>query len=100
MYQLRYLEQAKSDLIHIKRYISKESGSKTVAIDYLEKLRQQCQKLAELPGIMGRARSELMEGIRSLPYGNYIILFRYNGSLVEIVSIIEGHRDIEELFRQ
>jgi hypothetical protein len=28
MYQLRYLEQAKADLIQIKRYISRESVTK------------------------------------------------------------------------
>lgn len=99
MYQLRYLEQAKADIVQIKRYIARESGSNRVAVRYTEMLRQQCRRLAELPGTMGRARPELMEGIRSLPYGNYIILFRYRDSLVEIISIIEGHRDIEEMFR-
>src|SRR5450755_4969631 len=99
MYQLRYLEQARADLIQIKRYIARESGSNDIAIRYMEKLRQECRKLAELPGTMGRARPELAEGIRSIPYSNYVIFFRYSGSYVEIVSIIEGHRDIEELFR-
>lgn len=100
MYELRYLEQAKTDLLRIKRYIAKESGSNELAIKYTEKLRQQCRKLAELPGTMGRARPELMAGVRSFPHGNYVILFRYNDSLLEIISIIEGHRDIEELFQQ
>jgi toxin ParE1/3/4 len=100
MYQLRYFEQARADLIQIKRYIARESGSNAIAIRYTEKLRQQCRELAELPGIMGRARPELMEGIRSIAHGNYVILFRYNNDFVEIVSIIEGHRDIEELFNQ
>ena len=39
-----------------------------------------------------------MEGLRSIRHGNYVILFRYSGPFVEIVSIIEGHRDIEGLF--
>ncbi len=99
MYQLRYLEQAKTDLLQIKRYLARESGDNTLAIKYTEKLRQQCRKLAELPGIMGRARPELMEGVRSIPYGNYVILFRYNRDFVEIISVIEGHRDIEELLQ-
>jgi plasmid stabilization system protein ParE len=55
---------------------------------------------SRLPGTMGRARPELAEGIRSIPYGNYVILFRYNGPYLEIVSIVEGHRDIEELFSE
>ena len=98
MYQLRYLEQARDDLIQIKRYIARESGSNAVALRYTEKLRQQCRELAELPGTMGRARPELMVGLRSIPHGNYVILFRYSGADLEIVSIIEGHRDIEGLF--
>ena len=100
MYELRYLAQAKTDLIRIKRYIARESGSNEVALRYTNKLRQQCRKLAELPGTMGRARPELMAGVRSFPHDNYIILFRYDDSLIEIISIIEGHRDIEELFKQ
>ena len=94
----RYLAQARDDLLQIKRYIARETGSRAIALRYMEKLRQQCRELAELPGTMGRARSDLMEGLRSIPHGNYVILFRYRGALVEIVSIIEGHRDIEELF--
>jgi toxin ParE1/3/4 len=97
---LRYLEQAKNDLIQIRRYIARESGSKEIALRYIEKLRQECRRLASLPGTMGRARPELAEGLRSIPHGNYVILFRYNGPYLEIVSIIEGHRDIEELFGQ
>ncbi len=99
MRQLRYLEQAKSDLLQIKRYLARESGSNALALRYMEKLRQECRRLAEAPGMLGRARPELMEGMRSIPHGNYVIFFRYDDSSVEIVSIVEGHRDIEELFR-
>ena len=99
MAQLRYLEQARRDLLVIKRYIQNESGSRNVALQFTDKLREQCRKLAELPGTLGRARPELMPDVRSFAYGNYVILFRYNASVVDIISIIEGHRDIEEWFR-
>jgi len=72
MYHLRYSEQAKKDLVQIRRYLTKESGSKEVARRFLAKLRQQCQQVATLPGMMGRARPELFEGLRSLPYGNVV----------------------------
>ncbi len=98
MYQLRYLEQARRDLLQIKRYIARESGSDAIALRFTETLRQRCQQLATLPGTMGRARPELAEGIRSIPFGNYVILFRYRGQLLEIVTIIEGHQDIDDLF--
>jgi toxin ParE1/3/4 len=97
---LRYLAQARDDLKQIRRYIARESGSKEVAARFFKKLDRECRRLASLPGTMGRARPELGEGIRSIPYGNYVILFRYNGPYLEIVSILEGHRDIEEIFGQ
>ena len=31
---------------------------------------------------------------------NYMIFFRYIGDTVEIVNVIEGHRDIKALFRK
>jgi toxin ParE1/3/4 len=62
MYELRYLEQAKTDLLRIKRYIARESGSNELALKYTEKLRQQCRKLADLPGTMGRARPDIKSG--------------------------------------
>ena len=71
MYELRYLEQARADLVRIKHYIAKESGSNDLALKYTEKLRQQCRKLAELPGTMG-TRPELMEDVRSFPHDSYI----------------------------
>ena len=98
MYHLRYLEQARKSLVQIRRYIAKESRSREVARTFLAKLTQQCEQLATLPGTMGRARPDIGEGMRSLPCGNYVILFKYNNDFVEIVHVIEGHRDIEEMF--
>lgn len=98
MRKLYYLDQAKNDLVHIKQYIATESGSQKVALEYTHKIRQQCRKLAELPGEMSRPRPELREDLHSFPYGNYVIFFRYVGNHLEIVTIIEGHRDIEILF--
>ena len=98
MYQLRYLDQAKDDLIAIKRYITRESGSQTMALQFTEKLRQQCRKLAQLPGQLGRHRPELHKNLYSFPFGNYVIFFRYGDDVLEIVTIVEGHRDIDAMF--
>ena len=99
MYQLRYLAQAKDDLIAIKRYIARESGSSKTALQFTNKLREQCRKLAQLQGQIGQTRPELREELRSFPYGTYVIFFMYNGNYLDIISIIEGHRDIGSLFR-
>ena len=98
MRKLIYLEQAKQDLLNIKRYIAHESGNAQVAIRFTAKLREQCRRLAQIPGMVGRARPELHPDIRSFPFGNYVICFRYQDTTLEIVTIIEGHRDIESLF--
>lgn len=100
MSQLRYLAQARDDLIHIKRYIARESGSQSTAVQFTEKIREQCRKLADLPGEMGRLRPELGKSLRSFPYGNYVIFFMYNDDCLEIVTILEGHRDIEAVFEE
>jgi hypothetical protein len=36
--------------------------------------------------------------IRSSAFKGYVIFFRYVGDRFEVVNIIEGHRDINELF--
>ncbi len=100
MRKLYYLNQAKDDLVHIKQYIARECGSQKVALEYTNKIRQQCCKLAGLPGEMGRLRPELREDLHSFSYGNYVIFFRYVGNNLEVVTIIEGHRDIEALFKE
>ena len=100
MYKLRYLEQAKDDLVQIKRYIATQSGSQEVALQYTDKLRQQCRKLAQLSVQLGRPRPELMEGLRSFAYGAYVIFFIYNNDYLNILTIIEGHRNIEAVFEE
>ena len=100
MAKLRYLAQARDDLIRIKRYIARESGSQQIALDYVQKLRQQCRKLADLPGQIGHPRPELKAGLRSFPHGNYVIFFMYDGDYFSIETIIEGHRDIDAMFEE
>jgi plasmid stabilization system protein ParE len=37
--------------------------------------------------------------IRSVAFKSYVIFFRYVDDTFEVVNIIEGHRDIEALYR-
>ena len=98
MPNLRYLAQAKDDLINIQRYIAEQSGSIKTARQYSEKLRAQCRTITAFPGLMGRERPELKAVLRSVALGNYVIFFLYNRDYLDIVSIIEGHRDIDAIF--
>jgi toxin ParE1/3/4 len=66
---------------------------------FVDRLRAQCRHIAELPATIGRPGPELMPGLRSFLFQGYLILFRYNDEILDIVNIVEGHRDIAAIFR-
>ncbi|TPE47896.1 type II toxin-antitoxin system RelE/ParE family toxin [Amaricoccus solimangrovi] len=100
MPRLVYLAAAQRDPLAILDYIIRESGSLAVGGAFVDRLQAHCEKLASLPGTMGRARPELLPDIRSSAYGSYVIFFRYRDEALEIVNVLEGHRDIESMFGQ
>jgi toxin ParE1/3/4 len=95
---LRYSATARTDLAQIYRYIREQSGSGSVALRFVQQLRGKCVELAEAPFQMGRARPELRADLRSHSYRNYLIFFRYIGDVIEIVNVLEAHRDIGAFF--
>ena len=50
--------------------------------------------------MLGRSRPELRPGLRTFSFQGYLIVLRYVDGILEIVNVIEGHRDIEALFRK
>jgi len=100
MARLRYMAAARTDLVPITTYIADQSGSRAVAERFANRLGAKCREIANAPIRLGRARPSLLPDIRSLTFGNYVIFFRYLDDLVEITNVIEGHRDIEALFRK
>ena len=98
MSRLVFLTVARDDLVAISNYIADASGSRSVARALVDRLRAHCRKLATLPGTLGRARPDLHPDLRSIADGAYVILFRYAGDRLEIIRIIEGHRDLQQQF--
>ena len=98
MRQLVYLSSARQDFRDILRYLAQESGDRAIARAFVNRLQQQCGKLASLPGTLGRARPELRPDIRSFPFRGYIIFFRYEAQTFEVVNVLEGHRDFPSFF--
>jgi toxin ParE1/3/4 len=98
--RLRYSAAARNDLGEIYRYIREQSGSGETARRFVHELRQKCSVLAAAPIVMGRPRPELRADLRSHPHKSYVIFFRYLGDVLEVVNVIEGHRDIPALFRE
>lgn len=96
--RLVLLDQAKEDIANIADYIAEQSKSRRVGKDFAKRIYEKCKELASIKGIIGVERPELRAGLRSHPFGNYVIFFMYNDNNLEVVTIIEGHRDIETLF--
>jgi plasmid stabilization system protein ParE len=92
------LSSVRADLLEILAYIAERSGSVAVAEAFVAELRAQCHKRAALDATVGRPRPELRSDIRSFPFKGYVIFFRYHAERFEVVNILEGHRDVDEIF--
>lgn len=98
MRRLVYLAAAQRDLLSILEHVTRESGSITIGVAFTDRLQAKCVRLASLPGILGRARPELRPDVRSSAFGNYVLFFRYRDDALEVINILEGHRDIDAFF--
>jgi toxin ParE1/3/4 len=96
--QLVLLDSALADFASILDYIARESGSRIIGRRFVDRLRDQCKKLASLPGTLGRLRPELQSDLRSFAFRGYVIFFRYEDNTFLVVNALEGHRDIVAYF--
>ncbi len=94
MPQLRISPRANSDLIEIWSYIADDSVANADA--FIDRLYETLQALARQPG-SGRHREELAPGIQSFPFARYIIFYRAVAGAIEIVRVLHGARDIENI---
>ena len=62
-----------------------------------QEFNKKCQNLAKFPQI-GRSYNHIREGLRGLPLGGYIILYRATDEGVAIVRVVSGRQDLEFLF--
>lgn len=95
MRRLSYTRVATRDLADILSYVADRAGDTKPALQFVQRIKAQCRRLAELPGALGRPRDDIRSGIRSFAYRGYVILFRYEDDSLRVISIIEGHRDID-----
>ena len=89
--------RARADLIGIWLYIEERSGRKR-ADSVLRTIDQKCAGLAEAP-LIGRIRSRLLPGLRSLAVGSYLIFYQPIPDGIEVVRVVHGARRLEALFR-
>lgn len=94
MKQFRLALQAQLDLDEIWLFIAEDSPN--AADRFHDLLLSKLLTLAEQPGI-GRIRDDLCSGIRGLSVGSYIIFYRDTTEYIEVLRVLHGARDIENL---
>jgi toxin ParE1/3/4 len=86
---------ASADIFEIWDYIADDS---LVAADrWVDRLDEQFGLLATQP-LMGRARDELAPGVRSFPFGRYVIFYVPLDDGIDVVRVLHGARDIDVVF--
>jgi plasmid stabilization system protein ParE len=103
--RLLYLAAARRDIAEIAAYIERESTSRAIAENFVDKLTAYCKDFARLPGLLGRARPEFGRHYRSITFGSYVIFMRYADeegprSHLYIVHVVHGARDLDAYFSQ
>ena len=91
---LRLTPRAEADISAIAHYIAEDNP--LAAERWLGNIHRHCSHLAETPA-MGVARSDVRPGLRTFPVGNYLILYRQITGGAEIVRVVHGARQWQEL---
>lgn len=86
--------EAEADLLEIWDYIAQ---SNEVAADrLLDSIDQKLTLLSDSPYV-GKERDDLSIELRSFPIKNYVIFYRPVDGGIEVVRVLHGARDIENL---
>lgn len=86
---------AETDIVEIWNYIADDSVA--AADRWVDRLDEQFRVLAMQPA-MGRARDELAPGVRSLPFGRYVIFYVPLDDGIDVVRVLHGARDIDAVY--
>ncbi|MGC2128500.1 MAG: type II toxin-antitoxin system RelE/ParE family toxin [Candidatus Aquilonibacter sp.] len=94
----RVAPRAEADLDDIWYYVARASGSIEIANRLIDTITDRFVALASFPYI-GRARDEdLGAGCRTVPVGEYVIVYCVENDNVLILRVVHGRRDLETLF--
>lgn len=90
----RLTPMAEADIEAILLHIAKDNPP--AAIRWYDVILQRCERLGEMPGI-GVSRDDVRPGLRTFPVGRYLILYRAIGDDAEIVRVVHGARQWQDL---
>ena len=94
MSSIQYLPSAIADLDEIFFQIGRENVD--AADRMIGRIYSSAHRLADFPE-SAPLRPDIGKGVRSLVVGRYLLLYRVEGSRVEVVRVIHGSRDVTAL---
>ncbi|APB34255.1 plasmid stabilization system protein [Gloeomargarita lithophora Alchichica-D10] len=94
----RFTIPASRDVEAIMDYLA-DNHNFDVAERFLGMIDNKCRRLATFPS-MGRKRDELAPNIRSFPIYDYLIFYREIAAGIEVLRVVSGYRDLQDLFSQ
>lgn len=94
-YNIEYSEEAKQDLIGIKRYIKYNLQEPETAQKLISKMRKEINNLKYNPEINAIVDDDFIKKIeiRKLMVDNYIVFYRIKNYSIEIVRVMYGKRN-------
>jgi toxin ParE1/3/4 len=94
MMAFRLGPEAEVDIDAIALYIAEDSPA--AARNWLDDIYRRCERLGLMPG-MGLARFDLRPNLRMFAAGNYLILYQEMEGGIEVIRILHGARQWQEL---
>lgn len=103
-FKVKFTATAKEDLRNIAIYIAEASGEKSVAVNFVNELRQKTKILEDFPesGSLPRDRVMLSAGYRFLVHKEYLIFYHYEAKeeISYILAIFNAKRDYTRVMRR
>jgi toxin ParE1/3/4 len=88
--------EARDDIDRLWDYYTQIAGRAT-ADKVIREIAKIVKAIDDLPSA-GRARDEIRAGLRSLAATPQVVFYRLNNHRPEIVRVLDGRQDIEEIF--
>jgi len=88
---------AQADLDEIVHYIAVDQERPEIAEQIVLDIAEKCEKYAMDPQI-GQAMDHWVEGCRAFRHKRWVILYDEIDDGIEVLRIVDGARDLDELF--
>lgn len=95
MAPVKYSELASTDLYEHVEYIAQDKPS--AAYRWLESIESTCELLASNPELGEQRQSRGHGRCRTFVVGNYVIFFRRAEAGIEVVRVLRGGRDLDQV---